>query len=103
MLTNSSAVLYHYDEKAQNWVRSFFPCAFVFQFSDSSVHSGDFSQSNRAVVRIPDHAKTDIAIGDYLLIGKSSGETPDTNLCFKVTAFTKNTFGTSPHLKIICS
>ncbi|MBE7012198.1 MAG: hypothetical protein E7415_05945 [Ruminococcaceae bacterium] len=103
MLTNSSAVLYHYNEKSENWVRTFFPCAFVFRSTDSSVSSGNLSQSNRAVIRIPDYAKTDISIGDYLLIGKSNSTEPDSSLCFKVTAFSKNTFGSSPHLKIICS
>lgn len=103
MLTNSSAVLYHYDEKSQNWIRSFFPCAYVFRFSQSTVSSAEFVPSNRAVIRIPNNAKTDISIGDYVLIGKSTSDEPDTSLCFRVTGFSKNTFGTAPHLKIICS
>lgn len=103
MLTNSSAVLYHYDQKTDEWTRSFFPCAFVFRSSSSSVSAADFSSENRAVIRIPHYAKADISIGDYVLIGKSLDSEPDTSLCFKVTAFSKNTFGTSPHLKIICS
>ncbi len=103
MLTNSCAVLYHYDEKSQNWSRSFFPCAYVFRSAESSVSPAEFSISNRAVIRIPDHAKTDISVGDYVLIGKSDSLEPDTSLCFRVTGFSKNTFGTAPHLKIICS
>ena len=103
MLTNSSAVLYHYDEKTQSWCRSFFPCAYIFRFAESSVSSAEFSVSNRAVIRIPDNAKTDISVGDYILIGKSTSSEPDTSICFRVTGFSKNTFGTAPHLKIICS
>lgn len=103
MLTNSSAVLYHYDEKSQNWIRSFFPCAYVFRFSQSTVSSAEFAPSNRAVIRIPNNAKTDISIGDYVLIGKCTSDEPDISICFRVTGFSKNTFGTAPHLKIICS
>lgn len=103
MLINSSAVLYHYDEKSQNWIRSFFPCAYIFRSATSSVSSAEFSFSNRAVIRIPDYAKTDISVGDYVLIGNDGLKEPDPSLCFRVTGFSKNTFGTAPHLKIICS
>lgn len=103
MFTNSSVVLYHYDEKADKWVRSFFPCAFVFRFTKSSVSSADFSQNSSIVIRIPDYVKTDISVGDYILTGKSDNSEPDTSVCFRVTAFSVNSFGSSPHLKIICS
>ena len=103
MLTNCSAVLYHFDEAKEEWRRSFFPCAFFYRFSDSKVSPGDFSENNRAVIRIPGYAKTDISVGDYILMGKSEENVPDASLCFKVTAFSKNSFGTTPHLKIICS
>ena len=103
MFTNSSAVIYHYDEKADMWIRSFFPCAYIFRFTKSSVSSSDFSQNSNVVIRIPDYAKIDISVGDYILTGKSDCPEPDTSACFRVTAFSNNSFGSSPHLKIICS
>ncbi len=103
MLTNSSATLYHYDENEDNWTRSYFPCAFVYQFNSSSSSTATFSPKNHAVIRIPHYAKTNISIGDYILIGKGEKSEPDSSLCFKVTAFSINNFGTSPHLKIVCA
>lgn len=103
MLTNSSAVLYHYDEKKENWTRTFFPCAFVFTSFGSSVSQGSFSPENKAVIRIFSREDTDISLGDYVLIGNSQKFSPDPKECFTVTSFSKNTFGSAPHLKIICS
>ena len=103
MLTNSSATLYHYDEEKEAWIRSYFPCAFVYKSASSSVNPTSFSPENHAVIRIPNYAKVKIALGDYVLIGKGSKDTPSSALCLKVTAFTENTFGTNPHLKIICA
>ena len=103
MITNSSATLYHYDEENSAWVRSYFPCAFVYRSNSSSVTPATFSPKNHAVIRIPNHAKATIALGDYIVIGKGGEEVPSSALCLKVTAFCVNNFGTSPHLKIICA
>ena len=103
MLTNSSVTIYHYDEKEDNWTRTYFPCAFVFRASSSSISRGDFSPKNHAVIRIPHYAKADLSIGDYVLIGNFKEKEPLSDLCFKITAFSVNTFGTSPHLKIVCA
>ena len=102
MLTNSSATLYHYDEEKESWIRSYFPCAFIYRSVSSSQNPTAFSPENHAVIRIPNYAKTKIALGDYVLIGKGAEDIPSSSLCLKVTAFCVNTFGTTPHLKIIC-
>ncbi len=103
MLTNSSATLYHYDEEKETWIRSYFPCAFIYRSVSSSQSPTAFSPETRAVIRIPNYAKTKIALGDYVLIGKGAEDIPSSALCLKVTAFTENNFGTNPHLKIICA
>ncbi|MBR2917096.1 MAG: hypothetical protein IKC07_05815, partial [Clostridia bacterium] len=76
MLTNSSLTLYHYDEENKSWVRSYFPCAFVYRSNSSSVSPTAFSPKSHAVIRIPDYANTNISVGDYVLIGKGGEETP---------------------------
>ena len=103
MFTNSSAVLYHYDSKDEKWSRTVFPCAYIFSSVKASVSPADFSQLSHTIFRIPNCLHTDISVGDYILAGKDKNSEPDTSVCFRVTAFSVNASGSSPHLKIICS
>ncbi len=102
MLYNTSMALYHYSESEEKWTRSYFPCAFVYKTVTSAVSDASFSQENHCIIRIPHYAGADIAIGDYVCLGNPSFDIPDTS-CFKVISYTKNNFGSSPHLKLICA
>ncbi len=103
MLTNGCVSLYHYNEAARTWRRSFFPSASIYRRFSSSSSTGSFAPENYCVIRIPDHASSDISIGDYIYIGNILTAEPDFKLCLKVTSFCRNNRGRSPHLKIICS
>lgn len=103
MLTNGCAALYHYNDETKSWKRSFFPCASIYRRFGSNTLTATFSPNNYCIIRIPDHANADIAIGDYIYIGNPSQNEPDISACLKVTAFCRNCRGSSPHLKIICA
>lgn len=103
MFSNGCVSLYHYNEKNEEWVRSFFPCAGIYRKFGSESSKCSFASDNYCVIRIPYYADSDIAIGDYICLENSRAAVPDKTLCLKVTAFCRNKFGSSPHLKIICA
>ena len=103
MLNNGCVTLYHYNELHEKWERTSFPEASIYRQSSASASAGNFAPDNYCVIRIPYTKDISVSIGDYIYTGNSRQNEPSAGICLKVTSFSHNYRGLSPHLKIICA
>lgn len=109
MLTNADITVYHrvYDasSRTDTWERAYVSEAWWFSQNQSSVTSDGLKNADVYTVRIPD-TSTVISKDDYIVKGDCSIEMQTVrdlsgqDFC-KVTSVNYNTFGDSPHIKVV--
>ncbi len=103
MITNGSVTLYHYDEADSKWERTLFSGVSIYRRNGATASGGSFKPDNYCVIRIPYKKAISVSVGDYIYTGNTPSKEPSFGVCLKVTSFSENLRGLSPHIKIICA
>jgi len=98
MINETCATLWH------SGTRYFFPrvtarvCSSV---DKSGIKQKGFFDDSVCTLRIPSETELELSIGDFVRIGRHSGDA-DRNTDFKVMKIYNNLRGVTPHYKLVC-
>lgn len=98
MITETYATLWH------NGTRYLSPVISVKIYSSidkNGIKQKGFFDSSECTLRIPAKQNLEISIGDFVRLGKHTGEA-DRAADFKIMRIHNNLRGTTPHYKLVC-
>lgn len=102
MLTNADITLYHLAEDEESYTRTVYEGVSLHRSTKAvATHNGVLYEGLYRI-RIPTSDAVPVAVGDYVLIGISTANTPDKSKCHSVVGLSDNRRGTEPHWKVEC-
>ncbi len=105
MRSNGDVTLFHFDEASESFKVAYFPNVHISYkqvVSKSGIKQKGFYAADRGIVRIPTVEKIEVAVGDYVHLGRCNSEMPDRANDLKITQVSDNRVGSLPHFKISC-
>ena len=105
MRSNCDITLFHLRDDKESFDVVYFPKVYAYfkkKTSKSGIKQKGFYLADSIVVRIPYKKELDVALGDYICLGRSKNKSPDRADDFKITEICDNRNSTTPHYRLSC-